>query len=202
MNVQARSSPFVAAMDDLFEDIPSRMTATEFLAFTQQTDRSYQLLNGRPMMNPAPLLKHQEIVGNLHVPLILFVKPRALGKIWLAPADVVFDRFNVVQPDLFFVATDRLNIAAGGNLQGAPDLVVEVLSASTADVDRGYKQRLYAIHGVREYWLIDPDAYQVEILTLVEGEFGRAGVYSKGDIVTSPLLTGFRIAVDDIFAGV
>jgi Uma2 family endonuclease len=189
-------------MDDLFEDIPSRMTATEFLEFTQQTDRLYQLLNGRPMMNPAPRLEHQEIVGNIHVPLTLFVKPRALGKIWLAPADVVFDRFNVVQPDLFFVATDRLDIAAGGKLQGAPDFVVKVLSASTADVDRGYKQHLYALNGVREYWIIDPDAYEVEVLTLAEGEFGRVGVYRQGDTVISSLLTGFRITVDDIFAGV
>lgn len=103
---------------------------------------------------------------------------------------------------MFFVTADRLNIITENNVQGAPDLVVEVLSASTADVDRGFKQHLYAINGVREYWLIDPDTRQIEVLTLGEGGYARSGVYGEGEMVTSLLLTGLHIAVNDIFAGV
>ena len=153
-------------------------------------------------MNPAPATKHQKVSHTLNRLMDQFVYSNDLGEMWYAPTDVVLDRFNVIQPDLFFISKQRTNIVADRNVQGAPDLVIEILSASTADVDRGYKQHLYALHGVSEYWLIDPDAYQVEVLTWAEGEFRRAGVYSKGDTVTSPLLTRFHIAVNDIFAGV
>jgi Uma2 family endonuclease len=202
MNAQARSLSFASAVDDLFVDVPSRMTTKEFFAYTEHTQGQYQLLNGRSMMNPAPATKRQKVSHTLNRLLDEFVYSNDLGEMWYAPTDVVLDRFNVVQPDLFFISEQRTGIVAENNIQGAPDLVIEILSSSTADVDRGYKQLLYALHGVREYWLIDPDAYQVEVLALVEGEFGRAGVYGEGDAVTSPLLPGLRIPVDDIFAGV
>jgi Uma2 family endonuclease len=200
MNVEARSLPFAAAVDNLFEDVPARMTTTEFFQYTWYSEHQHQLLNGRPIVNPAPSMRHQKISRNLYTALNQFVNAGQLGEVWYAPCDIVLDKFNVVQPDLFFVAVERARIITETNVQGAPDLVIEILSTSTADVDRGYKQHLYALHGVREYWLIDPGAQQVEVLTLAEGEFGRAGVYRQGDIVTSPLLTDFRIAVKDIFA--
>jgi len=201
MDVQARSSPFTADVHNLFVDIPLRMTTKEFFAFTQHAERQYQLLNGRPMTNPAPLMKHQRIIGNLYMLLDQFVKSHALGKVWLAPCDVVFDQFNVVQPDLFLIAAERAHIVTERNVQGAPDLVVEILSASTADLDRGYKQYLHAVNGVHEYWLVDPDARQVEVLALSETGYVTAGVYGEDETVISLLLTGLCIAVNDVFAG-
>ena len=83
-------------------------------------------------------------------------------------------------------------------MQGAPDLVIEVLSSSTADLDRGYKQYLYAAHGVREYWLVDPDAEQVEVLALGEAGYTTIGVYGADENVISPLLMDFRLAINDV----
>jgi len=201
MSTQARPFPATADVNNLFVEIPHRLTAEEFFAFTRHTERQYQLLNGRPRMNPAPLMKHQRIIGNVYLLLDRFARSNALGEVWLAPCDVVFDRFNVVQPDVFFVSTERAHIVTEKNVQGAPDLIVEILSASTADVDRGYKRHLYAVHGVNEYWLVDPDARQVEVLALGETGYVTAGIYGEDEIVASPLLTGLRIAVNDIFAG-
>ena len=199
MNVQARSSPILADVNDLFADIPMRMTTKEFFAHTQQAERQYQLLNGRSMMNPAPSLKHQRVVGNLHFLLSQMVRTNQRGSIWLAPCDVVLGRFNVVQPDLFFIVSDRSHIATGRTVQGAPDLAIEVLSSSTADLDRGYKQYLYAAHGVREYWLVDPDAERVEVLALGETGYATVGVYGADATVTSPLLADLHLAINSIF---
>jgi Uma2 family endonuclease len=153
-------------------------------------------------MNPAPSMKHQKISRNLYTALDQFVGSRRLGEVWYAPCDIVLGKFNVVQPDLFYVSEERARIITESNVQGAPDLAVEILSASTADIDRGYKQHLYAQHSVHEYWLIDPDARQIEVLTLGQGGYARDGVYGEGETGTSPLLTGLQLAGNDIFAGV
>jgi Uma2 family endonuclease len=154
------------------------------------------------MMNPAPTMSHQKISRNLYSALDSFAGAKALGEVWYAPCDIVLDRYNVAQPDLSFIATERAHIVSERNVQGAPDLIAEILSTSTADLDRGYKRHLYAVHGVSEYWLVDPDSRQVEVLTLSETGYVVAGIYGQGETVTSPLLAGLRVAVDDIFAGV
>lgn len=201
MNAQARSSPLPVDLDRLFVDTPLRMTTVEFFAFTQHAERQYQLLNGRSMMNPARTMRHQRISRNLYSLLDPAVRANALGELWYAPCDVVLDRFNVVQPDLFFVAAGRAHIVGEKNVQGAPDLVIEILSATTADLDRGYKRHLYAAHGVREYWLVDPDARQVQVLALEEDGYATVGIYGEGDALASPLLGGLRVAIDDLFSG-
>jgi Uma2 family endonuclease len=202
MNVQARSSPFAADASNLFVDTPLRMTTKEFFVFTQQTERLFQLLNGRPMVNPTPTMKHQKISRNLYSLLDAFVVSNRLGEVWYAPCDIVLDKFDVVQPDLFFIAADRAHIVTERNVQGAPDLIVEILSTSTAHLDRGYKQYLYAVKGVREYWLIDPDARQIEVLSQGGSGYTTTGIYGQDETVISSMLSGLRIAVNDIFAGV
>jgi Uma2 family endonuclease len=199
MNAQARSSPLVADAYNLYVDIPSRMTTKEFFQVTLHSERQYQLLNGRSIVNPAPTTRHQRIVLNLARRLDSFVESAELGKLWVAPCDVVLTNYDVVQPDLFFVSSERAHIVAERNVQGAPDLVVEILSATTADVDRGYKQHLYALHGVIEYWLVDPDAGRVEVLALGDAGYETIGVYRAGETVTSRLLTDLRIPIDDVF---
>ena len=199
MDVPSRSSLLAADTHNLYIDIPSRITVQEFFTFTRYADRQYQLLNGRSMMNPAPTMRHQRIVRNLYLQLDSLARSSALGEVWFAPCDVALDRYNVIQPDLFLVSAERAQIVTERNVQGAPDLIVEVLSSPTADLDRGYKRHLYALHGVREYWLVDPDARQVEVLALGTAGYITSGVHSEGDNVTSPLLTGLALAIDDIF---
>ena len=150
-------------------------------------------------MNPAPTIKHQRISRHLYSSLDAFARSKGLGEVWYAPCDVVLSRHDVAQPDLFFVSTARAHIVTERNVQGAPDLIVEILSASTADWDRGYKQHLYAIHGVREYWLVDPDAELVEVLVLGDAGYETAGVYRADDTITSHLLEDLSIPVNDVF---
>ena len=113
---------------------------------------------------------------------------------------MVLSNTNVVQPDLLFVSREREHILRGGdNVQGAPDLVVELLSPSTAARDKTLKRDLYAKQGVLEYWLVDPDAETVAVMTLGEAGFEIAAVYDKGQTLTSPTLPGLAVNLDDLF---
>jgi Uma2 family endonuclease len=198
MSAQTHSPPQPTTLNDLFTDIPSRMTMAAFLAYTLQSERQYQLLNGRPMVNPAPTTEHQRISLRLTLILEPFIRTHALGELLYAPCDVILGDYDVVQPDLLFVSADRAHIVGATNIQGAPDLVIEILSPSTADVDLGYKRHLYAQNGIREYWLVDPKAEQIEILTWTQGDYQRAGLCGKGETLTSPLLPSLAIFIEDI----
>ena len=124
---------------------------------TAPADERYELLDGDLVVAPAPNLKHQRVQFRLGRRLGQFIEERALGEFFFAPCDVVLADSDVVQPDLLFVSRDRGHLLRGGdNVRGAPDLVVEILSAATAERDRGYKRVLYERHGVAEYWLVDP----------------------------------------------
>ena len=101
-------------------------------------DERYELLDGDLIMVPAPNLKHQHVLGNLHYHLRQFITEHGTGRLLLAPCDVFLSDTNVVQPDLLFVSRQREHLLSDGEkVRGAPDLVVEVLSPSTADKDRG-----------------------------------------------------------------
>jgi len=123
-----------------------------------------------------------------------------LGKVFHAPCDVVLSNTDVVQPDLLFVSHERAHLLLGGaSILGAPDLVVEILSPSTAGRDRTLKRGPYAKHGVQEYWLIDPDARTVTVLRLAGGAFEMVRLYGAGETMTSPMLAGFAVDLDEIF---
>ena len=108
-----------------------------------------------------------------------------MGLFWSAPLDVVLSDYDVAQPDILFVSNERASIITEANIQGAPDVVVEVLSPSTAGYDRGYKRVLYGRHGVRECWIVDPDAETVEILVEVEDGLTPLGSYGNtGELTT------------------
>ena len=129
------------------------------------------------------------------------MRDNGLGQIFFAPCDVVFSDTDVVQPDLLFVSRDRAHLLDNGeHVRGAPDLVVEILSAATAERDRGYKRALYAKHGVAEYWLVDPSAETVWI----HRPDGRALVVAqtlrRGQTLRSPLLPGFVLDLEDVFS--
>ena len=178
----------------------TRATYEDYLN-TPEGER-YELLDGELVMVPAPNTIHQTLVMELSASLHAFVKRRALGKVYVAPFDVVLwdgDEANVVQPDLLFVSAARAGIITEANVQGAPDLVVEILSPSTESLDRGYKRELYARHGVGEYWLVDPDAGSVTVLRLGDGGYETAGTYGSGQMLASPTLEGLSIDVGEVF---
>ena len=93
----------------------------------------------------------------------------------MAPTDCILSNVTVVQPDILYVATDRQTITSERGIEGAPTLVVEVLSPSTAHLDRDRKMKLYAVHGVPYYWIVDPESHSVEAYTLTGAAYALAG---------------------------
>ena len=174
-----------------------KFTVKEYM--TTPEDKRYQLLDGELVLAPSPTQRHQAIVAQLFVALRQFVNDNGLGRVWFAPLDVVLSNYDVAQPDILFVSNDRANIITEANIQGAPDLVVEILSPATAEYDRGYKQLLYGRHGTQEYWLVDPDAGTVEVQSITDAGLELHGLYQRGQTLTSPLLEGLSIDLELIF---
>ncbi len=165
-------------------------------------DRRYELLDGELVEKTAPNIAHQRVVRELGWALSAFVRANGLGEVLLAPCDVVLSETVVTQPDLLFVSNERAHIVTAANIQGAPALVVEVLSDSTARTDWTSKRDLYARHGVSEYWLVDPVAWTVTVLLLREERYRVVDVYGEGQVLTSPTLAGFNLNLTDLYQGV
>ena len=162
-------------------------------------DKRYELLDGELIMVLAPRTAHQRTSRDILIPINTFVAENDLGEVFIAPCDVVLSDTDVVQPDLLFVSKERSHIINEDNIRGAPDLVIEILSPSTAQRDRTLKRTLYALHGVPEYWQADTDAKIAMVLTLDNGEYKVAGIYGEGQMLVSPLLQGFTLEIDKIF---
>ena len=162
-------------------------------------DERFELLDGELIVVPAPRVDHQRVVLELATLLHAFVEERRLGVVLPAPCDVVLSDTDVVQPDVLFVAAERAHIIVPENVRGAPDLVVEVLSPSSAKRDRTAKRALYAKHAVRECWQVDPRAETLTVLRLAGADFETDEVYGKGRTVTSPSLPSLRFPLDRVF---
>jgi Uma2 family endonuclease len=162
-------------------------------------DKRYELIEGEFFMVPSPSYSHQTISANLFRILDSYVRTRELGEVRYAPLDVVLSEENVLQPDILFISKERLDIITERNIQGAPDLVIEILSPTTAERDKGLKQKLYAKFGVREYWLVDPDKKAIEVMSFGEGGFESSGIYGEGAKLKSPLLEDICINIAEIF---
>ena len=176
-----------------------RWTFQELGAELAESNLPTELWDGELVMSPAPSFLHQEIVDRFHDQLKAWVRPRRLGKTGVAPIDMVLTTRRAVQPDVVFISTDRLGIV-GDRIMGAADLVAEVLSPESRRRDRFDKRDLYEQHGVREYWLIDPEALTVEVLHLKAGEYELLGRWHPGDRARSRLLKGFELLVSGLFS--
>ena len=162
-------------------------------------DQRWELINGELIMAPTPNTAHQTVSGRLFLALTVFVKGAGLGQVFIAPLDVVLSNVNVVQPDLLFISNARQHILTDANVQGAPDLVVEVLSPSTASRDWRAKVDIYAQHGVQEYWLVDPEARRVWVMARTEDALTEVANYGPADTLTSPTLQGFTANLSEVF---
>ena len=181
-------------------DIKVRRTYQDYLALTDADDRC-ELIDGEYCAMPSPNEAHQDSVLMFAILLRRFVMNSGLGKAFIAPFDVILSPNDVFQPDVIFLSNERMRFRTGDNIRGAPDLVVEVLSPSTAARDRGVKRDRYARFGVREYWIADLEARLIEVLVASDDGFATAGVYGEGDTLQSPLLPGLRLDVSEVFAG-
>ncbi len=162
-------------------------------------DQRYELIDGELIMAPGANFVHQSGQAKLARWMLPFVDESSLGTVLLTPFDVKLSDNDVVQPDMMFVSEEREHLITRTCLEGAPDLVVEILSPSTSRRDWNEKRELYAKHGVKEYIVMDPSNKIVWRLELKDGSLEIEETYYEGDTITSSVLEGFTVSVNDVF---
>jgi Uma2 family endonuclease len=164
--------------------------------------KRYEIVDGVLLyMSPAPGTLHQKVVLRLASYLLTLVEDSGLGQTFVAPIDVELSPKLVFEPDIVVVLNAERNKVTASHIVGAPDLVVEVLSPGTKRYDRTTKREVYALAGIKEYWLADPVARTIEVLYL-EGEmYQSAGVFSGQDSLLSKVVpTIVKLCVEEFFA--
>lgn len=180
--------------------IPTQVKLTyEDLSLFPDDGKRHELIDGEHIMSPSPKTKHQRASINLAALFHAFVRKVSLGQVFTAPLDVIFSDFDVTEPDLVFVSHERETTITEDNIRGAPDLVVEILSPTTAERDRKIKFRLYEKYGVREYWLVSPEAENIQIFVLRGGKHEMLGNFSGSHEVRSEVLKGFTCKASQVF---
>jgi Uma2 family endonuclease len=162
-----------------------------------EDDNRYEVIDGQLYVTPAPSWQHQYGSTNLVGYLNPYLRQRGIGKVVTAPIGVKLDDENGVQPDLVYVSNERAHIIVERGVEGAPDLVVEVLSPSTQARDRGVKLRRYAAAGVLHYWILDPVARALEERVLGPDGYELVGVFGPGSVFRPRLFPGLEIPIDD-----
>ena len=160
--------------------------------------KRYELVHGEVFVTPAANTRHQDIVGWVFATLYDHVRRHRLGRVFVAPYDVVLSQTDVVEPDVLFVASAAADLITKANLQGPPTLAVEVLSDPRHD--RVRKRKLYAQFGVPEYWLVDPDGERVEVYRLAAGEYAVPTILEAGRALGTGLLPGLSLDVAELLA--
>ena len=161
--------------------------------------KQYEVIDGELFMTPAPKPRTQRIVLRLAEELSRFVRENSLGEVFVAPVDVILDQHTVLEPDVLFISAARLSIVKEEAIEGAPDLVVEVLSPSTFYKDLRKKMTAYSQFGVQEYWIVDLETETIEIYARRDDKLQLAQKFSSGDAVESALLPGLRLVINDVF---
>jgi Uma2 family endonuclease len=179
-----------------------KLTYDDFLLFPEDGKR-HELIDGEHYVTPSPNLRHQEILARLHLLIGTWLQEHSVGRVFFAPLDVLFSRFDVVEPDLLFVSNERAPALLSGQfVTGAPDLVVEITSPGTRRRDETIKRRLYERSNVTEYWVVDPDIDVIRVYRRAGDRFERAVELSREaeDVLTTTLLAGLEIPLAKVFA--
>ena len=199
-----RKSRYALGMSSAVETAPAPpakkkvYTYDELAATMPETNLPHELWDGELSMAPAPSFSHQEISLRFYRALYDFVSSRNLGTAVTAPIDMVLSQHRVVQPDVLFVAVERLRII-GHAVMEAADLVAEVVSLGGRNRDRIEKRDLYEQHGVKEYWIIDPEPETIDVLHLVNGRYELVIRADGNGVAGSRLLPGFEVAARELF---
>ena len=175
-------------------------TYEDYLAFPEDGKR-YEIIDGDCYMSPSPRTKHQEVSGNLLYFLKAHLKRTKRGRVFDAPMDVILSDINVVQPDILVILATRTSMITEKNIQGAPDIVIEIISETSRKTDEITKKKLYERYGVLEYWIVDPELELVKIYRLTDGRYGRAEerAQERGETVTTALLPDLDISLTELF---
>jgi Uma2 family endonuclease len=177
-----------------------KLTYEDYLRFPEDGNR-HEILDGEHYVTAAPYPRHQSVVVELTSWIAPFIRQRRLGRLYVAPVDVLLARHDVVQPDLLFISNASLTILTEKNIQGAPDLVIEVLSDSTRKRDEGIKLERYDLLGVQEYWVVDPKRSEARIYRRSSERLQQIAELTAAarDLLTSPFFPGLEIPLFEIF---
>jgi Uma2 family endonuclease len=176
-----------------------RWTYADYAALPDDGNR-YEIIAGVLYTTPAPGAGHQSVSARLVTFLVTHVEFAGLGRVFAAPVDVELAPDTVVQPDIVVILSANLDRITPSRIIGAPDLVVEILSPGTAGYDRREKQDAYARAGVGEYWIVDPGAQTVELLTLEQGGYRSHGVFRGQARLPSSVVT-LPVPIERFFQG-
>jgi Uma2 family endonuclease len=178
-----------------------KLTYEDFLLFPDDGKR-HELIDGEHYVTPAPNVRHQRICGSFHLRIASWLESHPIGEIFFAPLDVIFTKFDVVEPDLLYISNERLAaLSPEGHVTVVPEIVIEIGSPSTRKRDETVKLRLYERSGVAEYWIVDLDRDVIRVYRR-EGEiFARPVELSveAGDVLTTPHLPGLDIPLSWVF---
>ncbi len=181
-------------------DSSPKLTYEDYLRIPEDRKR-HEIIDGVHYVSGTPYLRHQRLLMRLMYHVGVFVEGHRLGEILPAPTDVVLSRYDIVQPDLLFVSNERSSILTEENIQGAPDLLIEILGERNRRLDVVIKRRAYERFGVREYWIFDPRWKTAQIWERSGENLRRKAQLSAaaGDVLTTPLLPGLEIPLAEIF---
>ena len=182
-------------------DRPARLTYDDFVLFPEDGLR-HEILDGEHYVSAAPYLRHQAVLIELSTAFHIFLRTHRIGKVFPGPVDVLLSRHDIVEPDLVFVSNERLSMLTEKNIQGAPDLVIEILSNSTKNIDQGLKLERYERFGVQEYWIVNPNRNTITAYRLEGERFVKVATLSAeaGDVLRTPLLPGLELQLAEVFA--
>jgi Uma2 family endonuclease len=185
------------------EVLQKRLTYREFreLEFDDHDDAWYELINGELVRKQAPTSDHQAISWEISLALGNYLKGAKSGRAFYAPFDVVLDDGNAYHPDIFFIKKERMVIHSEKEriVKGAPDVVIEILSKSTASDDKGDKKDVYEKYGVKEYWLADPAKRAFEVYSLVNDRFKLTTYLEENGVLKSSVMEGFELDIEQVF---
>ncbi len=160
---------------------------------------NFEVLNGIPHAVPIPDTKHQRVATKLSAILYENLERKNQGIVLGTPCNVMLSSWDVVQPDIFFVRKNREGIVGDQIVLGPPDLAVEILSEDTQERDLKEKRKIYADAGIREYWIVDPEAETIEQQVWSELGYISTGVYGKQGILCSAFFPHLKFRISQVF---
>ena len=178
-----------------------KLTYDDFVLFPEDGKR-HELIDGEHFVTPSPSRKHQAIVWNLATMIGPYLESHPVGRAFVAPFDVIFSEFDVVEPDLLFISSARqAEILTTKHVRGAPNLVVEIASPSTRGRDETLKRKLYERFGVDEYWVVDPELDTIKVYRRTSDRYERTAelFLESGDVLVTPLLPDLELPLAKIF---
>ena len=178
-----------------------KLTYDDYVLFPDDGKR-HELIDGEHYVTPTPNWKHQAISMNLSALMWSYLQQHPIGRVYTAPLDVIFSDFDVVEPDVLYISSERrAQLEPSPWVKGAPDLVVEISSPSTRKRDETVKRRLYDRFGMTEYWVVDPELESIKVYRRAGDQYERAAelTLEHGHVLTTPLLPGLDMRLSTIF---